>query len=368
MQGPYRIAGFKDPAPIHPADLAPDMPPIGRNRIINGGMDIDQRFEGTSKTITVHPTYTLDRWGAAAMAASKFSVQQVVDAPAGSGFVYSLKATSLSAYTAGVAEEFGIYQQIVGWNVADLMFGTVNAKTVTLSFWVKSSLTGMFCGRIKNNFSNRSFIFTYVIGAANTWEAKSITMPGDQSGSWTTDKTIGLQCFWDLGGGSNFVGTTAFAWLAADVNHVAAATPVIGTNGATWQLTGVQLEDGDRATPFAIRHREFEERLCAYYYQKSFSRGTVPAQAAGTSLGEAGIISQAVQNFGMALSIQKMRSNFTLVTYNPISANANWRDLVAGADRTFTGAAVGDGTLLLYGATGSAGGDTRIHWTADSEL
>jgi hypothetical protein len=337
-----------------------------KNRIINGDMRIDQRFEGASKTITVHPTYTLDRWGAAAQAASKFSVQRVADGPA--GFINSLKVTSLSAYTAGAAEEFGIYQQIVGHNMADMGFGTANAVSVAISFWVKSSLTGTFAGRIKNNGSNRSYIFNYAISIANTWEQKTVIIAGDTTGTWTTDKTIGLQLFFDLGGGSNYAGT-AGSWQSADLNHTAGSVAVVATNAATWQLTGVQLERGLAVTAFQHRPREVEERMCFYYYQKSFDQGVAPAQNAGTSKGEFALITQGTGTFGLPLIMPvKMRSNFTLTTYNPSAANANWRDLSGSADRTFTGAALGPGSAALYGSGSSANADTRIHWTAESEL
>ena len=237
-----------------------------RNRIINGDMRIDQRNAGASVTPTASG-YTLDRWQAIASQSSKFSVQQnagSVTPPA--GFTNYLGVTSLSAFSVAAGDYFSIYQQIEGLNVADLGFGTANALTVTISFWVRSSLTGTFGGSLKNP-ATRSYPFTYTIFSANTWEKKTITIAGDTTGTWATDTSAGLLLSLALGVGATYSGT-AGAWAGANYASATGATSVVGTNGATFYITGVQLETGSVATPFERRPYTTELQLCQRYYER----------------------------------------------------------------------------------------------------
>jgi hypothetical protein len=241
-----------------------------RNRIINGDMRIDQRNAGASVTVTntAANTYTLDRWSGYGSQASKFSVQQdagAVTPPV--GFTNYLGATSLSAYSVGSSETFVIQQYIEGFNTADLGWGTANAKTVTLSFWVRSSLTGTFGGALRNSAFNRSYPFSYTISSANTWEYKTVTVAGDTSGTWLTNNGIGIRLVFSLGTGSALSGT-AGAWAGSSLLSATGATSVVGTNGATWYVTGVQLEVGGVATPFERRPYGQELSLCQRYYAR----------------------------------------------------------------------------------------------------
>jgi hypothetical protein len=244
---------------------------IMKNRIINGAMVIDQRNAGASVTITNTgaTTYTLDRWFAYGSVASKFSVQQ----NAGSitppvGFSNYLGCTSVSAYSVGSSDVFLIGQSIEGFNTADLNWGTANAKTVTLSFQAYSSLTGTFGGALKNSANNRTYPFSYSIPVANTWTQISITVAGDTSGTWIgATNGIGIQVNFGLGVGSTGSGT-AGAWSSTNYTSVTGATSVVGTNGATFYITGVQLEVGSFATGFEYRQYGQELALCQrYYYQ-----------------------------------------------------------------------------------------------------
>ena len=239
-----------------------------KNRLINSAMVIDQRNAGASVTPTTNVTYTLDRWVAYLSASSKFSVQQnagSVTPP--TGFKNYLGVTSLSAYTIG-AEVFGITQVIEGYNIADLGWGAAGASTVTLSFWVRSSLTGTFGGAFKNSAEDRAYPFSYTISSANTWEQKSITVTGDTSGTWLTTNGVGIKLVFGLGVGSSLSGT-AGAWTAGNLFSATGATSVVGTNGATFYITGVQLEKGSTATSFDYRPYGTEFMLCQRYYQKS---------------------------------------------------------------------------------------------------
>ena len=238
-----------------------------KNRIINSAMVIDQRNAGASVTNISGGVYTLDRWSASGSQASKFTIQQnaaSVTPPA--GFRNYLGVTSSSAYTVAAGEEFDIRQMIEGYNAADLSWGTASAATVTLSFWVQSSLTGTFGGALGNSGLGRSYPFTYAISSANTWEQKSITIAGDTSGTWLTTNGIGIYLFFGLGVGSTLSGT-AGAWASAAYVSATGATSIVGTNGATFYITGVQLEKGSTATSFDYRPYGTELALCQRYFQ-----------------------------------------------------------------------------------------------------
>ena len=232
-----------------------------RNRIINGAMVIDQRNAGAAITPT-DGQYSVDRWKASLNVSSKFSLQQSTTVPTGQK--NSLLATSLSAYTIGAGEVTGIMQLVEGLNVYDLGWGASGALSVTLSFWVRSSLTGTFGGSIRNSAANRSYPFSYSVSAANTWEQKSVVIPGDTTGTWLTDNGIGLSLYFSLGSGSTF-SATAGAWTAGNYVSATGANSVVGTNGATFYITGVQLEVGTVATPFERRLYGTELALCQRY-------------------------------------------------------------------------------------------------------
>lgn len=257
-----------------------------KNRIINGDMRIDQRNAGASVTQTTSTVYTLDRWVSYGTVTSKFTTQQnagSVTPPA--GFTNYLGITSSSAYTVGSTDVFVIGQKIEGYNISDLAFGTANAKTITISFWVRSSLTGTFGATLSNNAFDRGYPFTYTISSANTWEQKTVTITGDTTGTWTTTNTTGLTLWFGLGCGSSVSGT-AGSWQAAGYYSATGATSVVGTNGATFYITGVQLEIGSTATPFERRMYGQELINCQRYYWRLTSSGSdtwIPAWTTTTT-------------------------------------------------------------------------------------
>ncbi len=252
-----------------------------KNRIINGAMVIDQRNAGASVTPT-NGQYITDRFASQLTQASKYSAQQSTDAPA--GFVNSLKITSLSAFSVGSSDYFGIYQPIEGLNCSDLSWGSASAKTVTLSFWVKSSLTGTFGGSIYNSAANRSYPYTYTISSANTWEQKSVTIAGDTTGTWLTTNGVGIYVVFGLGSGSTVSGT-AGTWAGATYTSATGATSVVGTNGATFYITGVQLEKGSTATSFDYRPYGTELALCQRYYTTFLGQSTYSRAGVGVGVG-----------------------------------------------------------------------------------
>jgi hypothetical protein len=231
-------------------------------------MVIDQRNAGASVTPTADSTYTLDRWKARLSQPSKYSVQQnagSVTPPA--GFTNYLGVTSLAATSLAAGDFYSINQLPEGFNIADFGWGTANAKTVTMSFWVRSSLTGTFGGSFTNASFNRAYSFTYTISTANTWEQKSITIVGDTSGTWNSTNGIGIEIWFSLGAGSTYTNGTANAWTAGGFVTPTGATSVVGTNGATFYITGVQLEVGSSATSFEYRPYGTELLLCQRYFQ-----------------------------------------------------------------------------------------------------
>jgi hypothetical protein len=294
-----------------------------RNRIINGDMRIDQRNAGASVTASNinSITYTLDRWAYFCSQASKFTLQQnaaSVTPPV--KFSNYLGITSSSAYSVLTGDYFFIRQYIEGFNFADAAFGTANATTITLSFWIRSSLTGTFGGALGNSAANRSYPFTYSISVADTWEYKTITIAGDTTGTWVgATNGAGAIINFSLGAGSTFSGT-AGAWAAGNFISATGATSVVGTNGATFYITGVQLEVGSVATPFERIDYGRELIMCQRYYYKTFGQEIAPANSAqytngigvpaiGTAYTTSAIRSQAIFP-------QPMRTTPTITYFN----------------------------------------------------
>ena len=243
-----------------------------KNRIINGAMVIDQRATSISAT-----GYSVDRWRIYNAASSKMTAAQSSTAP--TGFSKSLLLTSTSAFTIPSNYDGWIAQQYIeGFNTADLMWGTANAKTVTLSFWVQSSLTGTFGGSIANGAGNRAYPFSYTISSANTWEYKTITIAGDTTGTWVgATNGVGMRVSLSVGMGSDFA-TTAGSWATGEYYSVPSAVSIIGTNGATWYVTGVQLEVGSSATGYEYENYTSLLSKCQRYYYASSVY--IPASAA----------------------------------------------------------------------------------------
>jgi hypothetical protein len=254
-----------------------------RNRIINGDMRIDQRNAGASVTPT-NTQYLVDRFAAILTQASKYTAQRnagSVTPP--TGFTNYLGITSSSAYSVLTGDTFGLLQYIEGFNTADLAWGTASASSITLSFWAYSSLTGTFGGAFCNNAQNRSYPFSYTISSANTWTKITITIAGDTSGTWLTDNSVGIAVRFGLGTGATYSGTSG-AWAAGNFVQPTSTVSVVGTNGATFYITGVQLEAGSTATEFERRPIGTELALCQRYYDKSYSMNVAPGTATANGM------------------------------------------------------------------------------------
>ena len=241
------------------------------NRIINGDMRIDQRGAGASVTQNGSQQYTLDRWWTYGEVTSKFTTQQTPSATesgyavrVAAGFRSYLAVTSSAATTVGAGDRYALAQSIEGFNVSDLAWGTTDAKPITISFLVRSSLTGTFGGAVRNSAGDRAFPFSFTVSTANTWEQKTVTVTGDTSGTWLTTNGAGIALVFGLGVGSTF-STAAGSWVAGAYWSATGATSVVGTSGATFYITGVQLEAGTVASPFERRDYGRELMMCQRY-------------------------------------------------------------------------------------------------------
>jgi hypothetical protein len=266
-------------------------------------MRIDQRNAGAA--VTTDASYAVDRFLSGNNTDGAFSAQQDSSAPA--GFVNSVKVTTTTAdATLTTSQVLQFRQSIEGTNVADLGWGTANAKTVTLSFWVRSSLTGTFGGALRNSALDRSYPFTYSISVADTWEYKTVTIAGDTSGTWLTTTGTGIQVIFGLGAGPDRSGT-AGSWAGASYVSATGAVSLIGTLNATWYITGVQLEVGSVATPFERLDYGRQLIQCQRYCFR-FSAGDAYQRYCG------GVNGNTTQSFPAIQLPTVMRANPTLTT------------------------------------------------------
>ena len=339
---------------------------IMKNRIINGAMVSDQRNNGGSFSVSTLSyfagySYTVDRWNAFCSVVSKFTVQQnagSVTSPV--GFSNYLGCTSSSAYSIAAGDYFGIGQRIEGFNTSDLGWGTANAKTVTLSFEVYSSLTGNFGGAFTNSAGNRSYPFTYSIPVANTWTPISITVPGDTTGAWAATTGTGIQLTFGLGVGSTYSGA-AGSWSSNLYMSSTGATSVVGTNGATFYITGVQLEVGSFATGFEYRQYQQELALCQRYYQMTTDVWSNYNYMFGATIGA---------NYGLKACIfpVTMRASPTVVSYSE-SGTANAFSINRGGAYSAGYLSIPSGFTLTNGTGGNITvTELTFKWTASAEL
>jgi hypothetical protein len=308
----------------------------GRNRIINGDMRISQRNAGAS-SLAANSTYYLDRWVFYSSQNNKFNIGQnlgSVTPPA--GFKNYLGMNVASSVSVAAGDYFSLAQKIEGFNVVDLDWGTANAKPVTLSFQVYSSLTGTFGAVFRNSSNNRAYPFTYTISSANTWTTISVTVAGETTGTWNTNSSSGIEIWWNLGAGSTF-STTAGAWAAGNFTAPTGATSVVGTSGATFYITGVQLEAGSVATPFERRLYGQELALCQRYYEKG------KGDARGATNGS--------NQVGNEINFRVTKRASATIAITTISGNPQSN-------------APSENSFLFYGTTGENSGT----WTASAEV
>ena len=320
-----------------------------RNIIINGGQTVDQRNSGSAITLTSSHQYATDRFICRLGTSSSSTAQRVADAP--DGLYNSVKITIGTGATPSAATATGYFAyKTEGLDTSHLSFGSSNAQTITLSFYVKSSLTGSFGVTVANDALNRSFPSSYTINSANTWERKSITVTGDTSGTWATTNAAAFYLLWDLGCGSDVKGT-ANTWAGADYRGGATGTTnVCATSSATWQITGVQMEIGTEATPF--EHRSFGDELarCQRY-------AYVIGSSAVMTLGGGTMYTSTAANMSVPLPVQ-MRANPSLTAV--ANGTGNWLNLYVGATGTASNATPQGGdnaqaNLRIYATSAHSG-------------
>jgi hypothetical protein len=346
-----------------------------RNKIINGAMTIDQRNAGASVAFPVGTgsAFPVDRWRCQTGGTSAYSAQRVAEAPA--GFLNSLKITTTTAAAVTAADSKHMWIPLEGFDVADLGFGTADAKTVTLSFWVRSSVAGNHGAALSNAGAARAYAFLYNIAQANTWEYKTVTIPGDTAGTWAKDNSAGMRMNFNIGSGSDYI-VTPGAWGAGPDRGAIGQVSILATAAATWQVTGVQLEAGDTATPFEHRSYGAELALCQRYFCKTYEQDVAPGAGTG-GVGYAGSIrttsisTTSYMSFGNWSFPVAMRTTPTIVAYNPRTGATN---SFAADSVDFSGVGVGNagqrGAQFLVGGPRSVGTDIFLHVaaTASAEL
>jgi hypothetical protein len=354
-----------------------------KNRIINGAMVIDQRNAGASWSAT-NGSYSLDRWAAnsydGGVTTGKFTIQQnagSITPPA--GFANYLGVTSSAATSYGATGIYTIWQAIEGYNIADLAWGTANAKTVTLSFQVYSSLTGTFGGSLANGAGSRSYPFTYTISSANTWTTISVTIIGDTttpSTNWLTTNGVGMYVRFGLGAGSTYSGT-AGSWSANNYFSATGATSVVGTSGATFYITGVQLEVGSSATGFDYRVYSTELMNCQRYFEKTYSQNVALGTSTESNVEWSGTSFQSLASTGTFQAQLRpfkvvKRAAPTMTFWDFVGNSGKWtRYLVGGGpsnNNTVTVDTQDDCGFRMFVASGSNTSNCCGHWAASSEL
>jgi len=343
----------------------------GRNMIINGAMQVHQR--GGTATMNNNQSYSLDRFQGFASAGGTYTITQDSDTPSGEGFINSLKVAVTSADSSLASGDYYVIDQRIEGNVlAQAGFGTSGAKAVTLSFFVRSSVTGSHGGSLSNNATNRSYPYTYTVSSANTWEYKTITIPGDTTGTWLTTTGIGARLYWGLGAGSAASGP-AGAWAAAEYRTAASTVAPISTGSATWYITGIQLELGEQATPF--EHRSFADELlrCQRYavVYTAASSGNETFIGSGTTIDADDVLVVAslpnniratptvtFTNFGVRTAASSTYNNTINGIYPPVGGNTIGFN-IDSADTPYT---AGQAVLCVI-SSGSSN-----HLTLDAEL
>ena len=344
-----------------------------RNRIINGDMRIDQRLAGVANAslATGFDTYTADRWAAWRNTAGNFSVQRVATATA-PGNIYALQATVTTATSPVSTDSYFLHQKIEGYNVADFGLGASSATPFTVSFWVRSSIAGTYSFICQNSAKNRSYVTTYVINAANTWEYKTITIQGDTTGTWLANNSTGLDCIWGLGFGPTAGTATGNTWSTSSMFGLTGTTQWINNAAATFAITNVQVEKGMMATPFEVRPYGMELQMCMRYYEKSYNLsvtiGSITEEGVlmGRSINTSGRIT------GMIQGIVEKRSLPLMTWYNPATGtsasirNSTLSTNVSVIAVTEVGTkSIGTPTITAAAADGYL---FKGHWVADSEL
>jgi hypothetical protein len=352
-----------------------------RNRVIGGDFQTNPWQRGTTVAVAAAGSgYGADRFAGTSAGAVAFSLIKTADAPTASeAGIYTSSCLHLDVTTQDASlaatDLCSIYTTVEGYNIADLGFGQTGTRYVTLSFWVKSTITGTYGASLANSASDRSYVKIYTVDAADTWERKVLTFPVDVTGTWLYTTGIGLRIRWAVMAGTNFQ-TTADTWAAG--NYLATSAQANGVNSTSnnFKLALVQLEAGAHSTTFEAIDVATVAALCQRYYEKSFAIATAPAASVGTNTGELAwpaTVAGATNNFSHRHAFKVLkRAAPTMTLYNPGAAGAEARNISDGADCSSTTSGSATDAGFRVATTGNAGntvGDLLgIHWVADAEL
>ena len=268
IRGQVNVAVGSSVAGVSTAtNFAPTVIPNSNRRInVNGAFTVSQKNVDAAKTGINGSSRWIDLIQHYSSSGGTFTCQRVTDAP--TGYKYSAKYTVTTANSSLAAGDEDMFiHRIEGQDLAHLSWGSSSAKTITLSFWVKSSLTGDFSVTIQGG-GGRCYVTAYTISTADTWTKVTKTISGETSGTWVITNASGLAIIWDLGAGSTYEISSADTWVSVANDYRKAGTVRFsGTNAATWQITGIQFEVGSVDTPF--EHRSYADELarCQRYYQ-----------------------------------------------------------------------------------------------------
>jgi len=318
-----------------------------KNIVINGDMSIAQR--GTSTASITGNGYAIDRFRHQITSAGTWTITQSTDVPTGQGFAYSQKLDCTTADASlGASDRIRMMQRIEGNTLQSLKFGTSNAESITISFWVKSNKTGTYSWSANDDQNTKLISASYTIDSANTWEKKTLTFAGTDSPSIGIDNTSFLQCSWWLGTGSTYSGGTyRSTWTTlANSDEAAGQTVNLADNTANeWYITGVQLEADTSASDFEFLPYDVNLQRCQRYFQK-FIGGNATAFASGVYYSSSGFL-------GTLKYIQTMRDAPSL------SASGSFQVRSAGTNSAssivISGDAKIDSLSLQCTATGTAG-------------
>ncbi len=346
-----------------------------RNIVVNGSASVNQR--GDSTGVTADGYYGPDRWHYKTEGEETVSISQASDGP--DGFANSYKVEVTTADSTIAADDYArIETRLEGQNLQHLKYGASGAESITLSFYVKSSVTGTYAVGFYSADGSRNIGSTYTISSANTWEYKTLTFAGDTGGTLNDDNGEALRIWFLLSAGSNFTSSDNTSWAGYSDSRVAYGhtANVIGTSSATFQLTGMQLEVGEQATPF--EHRSFGEELalCERYYEKSYEYGTASGTSTGVgSLQAGGGVTGATTSFIGGLTIRyktSKRSSPTVTMYDKSGNSGKIHRVqlgsVSSANNTATVENGGTTGFTVYSASGDSASGVQGHFEAESEL
>ena len=330
--------------------IADEVFEAGPNMLINGGMTVSQRGTVTGATLAYGPDrFQFARGGGAAVTLSQDS-----DVPSNQGFANSLKVDVTTADSSVAASDFAMVRQILeAQNCQHLLYGTSEAKKITIQFWVKSSKTGTHIFELYHYDATYFSEQAYTIASANTWQKVTLTFDGYQTTGFADDNASGLQATWWLMTGSTYGGGTftSNSWHNVQANRAVGQVNVMDSTDNNFYITGVQMEVGEQATPF--QHEDYAVTLhkCRRYYQINYASW-----------------------YGVAAASGYFESDS--ITYNPpVRANPTVAQVSfnSGSGGRFTATAATSSTIdgtLIYSSPGSAGGNSgwNANWSADAEL